>query len=157
MGYVHNTGGGKDFGDKETEEGKGRADDFDRRVEEDKIKARELYNKDSKEWNIHYKEIKQENKKREKEWKEDCSPLWQKILLDKAKWEEECKKIKRKYEKECKKWEEECQGSIIGFLKKVLKINKPKLELPEKPPEKPDLPKRPELKLLKPKPQLEEL
>lgn len=106
MGYKH-IGGTHDFGDEPTEYGKGLSDKYDKSLKEYKMKAEKLYQEDLRIFEEMIIMIKQRNKHLETE-----------------------------YRQKLKKWEALCKNSVLGFFKKILKINKPRLKLlkiPEKP------------------------
>jgi len=103
MGYIHR-GASHDFGDTPTDYGKGLADKFDEVHEENKRKAEQLYKEDLRIWEREVIRLKQRNKNLEKE-----------------------------YQQKLKQWEDDCKNSFLGFLKKLLHIKKPKLELSEIP------------------------
>lgn len=126
MGYVRQTGGSTIIVDKETEYGKGLVDEFDKislqKDKENKEKAKKNYNQKLKEWRKETKKIELENQKRKKEYEKKHEN-----------WKKECEQLCKEYEKNLKKWEENCNRSIFGFIKKIFKIHKPKIQLLEEP------------------------
>jgi len=106
MGYTHR-GAIHDLGDQPTKYGMNRVDEYDRLHKENERKAKELYQKEIMLWKKEYTKVKLTNDK-----------------------------LKKEYAQKLKEWDNHCKGSILGFIKRILSVGKPNLELlraPKKP------------------------
>ncbi len=101
MGYTHR-GAEHDFVDAPTDYGKGIADQYDTLLRKRQRRAEELFRRDLRQWEHYAKVLRKRNAR-----------------------------LTREYHEKLTEWENSCKDSFSGFLKKLLKINKPKLELTE--------------------------